>query len=355
MRHCIQIVMLIGLFCWNVNAHAKCDLSITGLSNRQSAVLDADTIHQRAVTKTVNFMVENRGTTGCYYFLTIDPGVAGDINFQRRANITHALPAVFQQANREYISYQLYSEAVRDNTVITTLDQAVFNQNVLGPRYIRPRESLSDQFLIHVPAQALPNLIAESYADEVSLTLYQHSEALIDFAGDCPNCTEEARRTLNFQFNLTDYVTLSIGNAYNPNRRQAKLDFGELESGAEDSFVVYAGGRTNSGSACSVTISSAQGAKMVRKDVVGKVGNRDVIPYSLVARGGLGSPTVVGNIDVSTPNTAVPLATSSTPFICGNNPQGMMSIDVDVKIGDVEGKAAGVYQDTLTVEVMIGL
>lgn len=355
MRYCVQMLLLVGLLCWNLDAHAKCNLSITGLSNQQRSVIDADTIHQSAVTKTVNFMVENRGTTGCYYFLTIDPGVAGDINFQRRANITHALPAVFQQANREYISYQLYSEAVTDNTVITTLDQAMFNQNVLGPRYIRPRESLSDRFLIHVPAQALPNLVAESYADEVSLTLYQHPEPLIDFAGDCPNCTEEAQRTLNLQFDVTDYVTLSIGDGYNPNRRTGLLDFGELESGAEDSFVVYAGGRTNSGTACSVTISSEQGSKMVRKNVVGKVGALDVIPYSLVANGGLGSPTVAGNIDVSTPNAAVPLATSSTPFICGNNPQGMMSIDVDVKIGDVEGKNAGVYQDTLTVEVMIGL
>jgi len=330
-------------------------LSFGGLATNQIIVVNAETINSNSQTRTINFNVENSGNSDCYYFITINEGVTGDINYNRQAQITHALPAIFQQADQDTISYQLYSQSVTASNIVKTLNHAVFSQNVLGPFHIRAGQSLSESFLIHIPTQTLPNLIAESYEDDVRLTLYQSPNALIDFVNDCPTCTEESQHPLNIQFEVMDYVTLSIGDSYNPSMRQALLDFGELQSNKQQSFEVYVGGRSGSGSTCAITIRSENGSKLLREDVVGSLQDNYEVGYLVHAQGDMGSPTIASNIDLSNPNIPVKLATSSVPFLCGNNSKGVMIVKVYITIGDIEKKLSGVYRDTLTVEVTIGL
>ena len=356
MRHFIlQICTFLGMFLCSTNVFAKCDLFFRGVNTNQSIVVDADTIHKMAQTKMLSFNVENTGTSDCYYFVTMNEGMSGDILYNRQAKITHALPVVFHQANNESILYQLYSHSVIDSNIIKSLDQAMFVQNVVGVRKINAGQTMTESFLLHVPAQRLPNLIAESYDDDVVLTLYQSPDDLIDFANDCPLCFEEDNISLNLQFPITDYVTLSLGRGYNPNTHQSFLDFGELESNEKESFSIYVGGRSGSGNACSVTIRSEKGSKLVRKDVVGEATINDEVYYTVQAEPEMGDPLVSTNIDVSIPLKPVILATASEPFICGTNAQGMMGINVFITIGDVDGKTTGIYHDTITVEAMIGL
>ena len=337
------------------SAFAECRLSFRGLATNLYATIDAEHIHRNSLTKTINFTVENSGSSDCYYFVTIDEGMSGDINYDRQAQVTHVLPTTLQAPSGEGIAYQLYSQSVIASNIVKTLEDAVFNQNVLGPRQIQAGKTLSESFLLHVPTQTVPNLIAESYADDVILTLYQNSDAAIDFVQDCPTCIEEEQQPLNIQFGMTDYVTLSLGNPYNQNTRQALLDFGELEPHKQQSFEVYVGGRSGSGGTCSVTISSEYGSRLVREDVTGQPKSHDEVAYGIHAQVDMGNPIVPTKIDISIPNQPVSLATSSVPFLCGNNNQGVMAIDVYITIGDIDRKISGIYRDTITVEAKIGL
>ena len=354
-RLIMSIQFILFTFLCARSSLADCQLSFNGIGTNQYIVVDAENINKSTLTKSVSFTVENASSSDCYYFITMDEGGAGDISYNRQASITHALPIMFQNTNSDGISYQLYSQSVMASNIVKSLNHAVFQQNVLGPRLIRSGQTLSERFLIHVPAQSLPNLIAESYQDDVMLTLYQSPTAAIDFVNDCTHCIEEGQQPLNIQFGIMNYVTLSIGNNYNPNTRSALLDFGELQTSKEESFEIFVGGRTGDGSACSITISSENGSKMVREDVVGTPKANEEVKYTIRAQSDIGSPTVSTNIDVSAPNIPVHLATSSTPFLCGSNNKGVMGVEVYITIGDVEQKKSGFYRDTITIEATIGL
>ena len=359
-RYSLYCYIILCTFLYSQTAFAECHVVFRGFPTNQSIVVDAQTIGSVPLTKTVNFNVENVGDSACYYFVTIDAGVSGDIQYHRLAKITHALPAMFQYANSDTISYQLYSEYVTDSNVVTELNRPTTVENVLGVRQIQPGQMVTDSFLVYVPAQILPNLIAESYDDDLILTLYKSPNPLLNFIHDCPTCVEESHHPLNVKFNIMDYVTLSLGNSYNPYSQQAFLDFGELETHEEQSFEMYVGGRSGTSSVCSATIRSENGSKLVRKDVTRKdVGslqkNKDEVPYIVRAQSAMGDPIVSGVIDLSIPNHPVQLATSSVPFVCGNNNTGVMGIEVFITIGETEKKNSGIYRDTLTVEVMIGL
>ena len=73
-------------------------------------------------------------------------------------------------------------------------------QNVLGSQQILAGQTLNESFIIHVPNQNLPDIIAEGYADGVIMTLYQNPNAVIDFANDCPTCTEVSSRPYRLSF-----------------------------------------------------------------------------------------------------------------------------------------------------------
>lgn len=355
MARLIQAHFILLAFLFAHPSFADCKLSFNGLATNQYVVVDAETINKSTLTKTVNFTVENTSASDCYYFITMDEGGAGNLSYNRQAYITHALPVMFQNANSDSIAYQLYSQSVMASNIVKSLNHAVFQQNVLGPRLIRAGQNVSESFLVHVPAQPLPNLIAESYQDDVMLTMYQSPTATIDFVNDCPTCVEEEQQPLNIQFGIMNYVTLSIGNSYNPNTRSALLDFGELETSKEESFSVFVGGRTGSGSACSIAISSENGSKLVREDIIGAPKENERVNYTIRAQSDIGSPTVSTSIDLSTPNVPVNLATSSTPFLCGGNNKGIMGVEVYITIGDVDRKKSGIYRDTITIEATIGL
>lgn len=343
-------------FLCSPNAFAECVLSFNGLGSNQYVVLDAENIKNNTLTQVVSFRVENAGASECYYFITMDEGGAGDISYNRQAYITHDLPTIFQNSNGDSISYQLYSQSVMASNIVKSLNHAVFQQNVLGPRRIQAGQTVSESFVIHVPAQALPNLIAESYQDDILLTLYQHPSTAVDFVNDCPTCIEEESLSLNIQFGITNYVTLSIGNDYNPNTRNALLDFGALETGKEESFNIYVGGRTGSGSACSITIQSENGSKLVRENLIGETDSAESrVPYTVYAKPNTGSPNVSSSIDVSIPNIPVKIATSNAQLLCGNNDKGIMGVEVYITIGEVNRKDAGLYRDTITIEATIGL
>ena len=357
-RLTMQLCILICMLLYTHDAVAVCNLQVTGLSSTQNVVLDADTIGTTDVTATINFTVQNTGSSSCYYFLTMDEGGAAVHEYNRYANITHALPSLFRQANSEIILYQLYSQAITANDIVKTLDHAQVPQNVVGPQQILAGQTLAESFIIHVPAQALPDLVAESYADVVTLTLYENPNAVIDFANDCPTCTEVSDQPIVFQFEITDFATLAIGDQYNTSTSQAAtLDFGVLYTNKEEYFSVYVGGRTGSGSVCTVTMSSANGSKLVRQDISGTPQAHDMIDYTVSATGTLGGPNVAATIDLSTANTPVNLATSSVPFVCGNNDQGVMGVDVKVTIGTVDTTTlfGGTFQDVITIEATIGL
>lgn len=337
---------------------AVCQLSVSGLSNPVITV-DADTLSTGNVTQTVNFNVQNTGSSDCHYFVTMDEGAYGTSNYDRRASITYTygLQGLFHQANNTTISYQMYSQAIAANNIVKSLDDAAFSQNVLGARQILSGQTLSESFIIDVPMQTLPNLLAESYFDEIDLVLYQNPTSTIDYANDCPTCTEEDQTTLSVQFEMLDYVMLSIGDSYNPTTKLALLDFNILNTNEQQSFDVYVGGRTAGGTACTVTISSLNGSKLIRANVTGPPQSYDQVPYTVQAQSNMGGPIVPGTIDLSTPNTPVTLATSSMPFVCGNNNQGMMGLDVFITMGTVNhgNLMGGIYRDTLTIEATIGL
>ena len=347
-------IVLFGLF-WSSDSYATCVLSFNGMNPSQYIVVDAENIGSTSFTKMVNVTVENSGSSNCYYFITINEGVSGDISYNRKAKITHVLPGMFQKANSDSISYQLYSQSVTVSNIVKDMGDLAFDQNVLGPRQIKAGQTVFESFLIHVPVQTLPNIIAESYEDDLRLTLYQNATAAIDFVNNCPTCTEESQQPLNLQFAMTDYTTLSLGKGYGPHSTQAVLDFGELETNQQQSFELYVGGRTGSGSACTVSISSENGSKLVHERVVDASKADHMILYNVHANSGIGNPVVSSSIDLSTPNTPVNLATSSVPFICGDNSEGVMSMEVFITIGNTDKKISGVYRDTITVEAIIGL
>jgi hypothetical protein len=355
LKYIIGYCLIFYTVVFGKNVFASCDLSITGLTANQVVILDATTIQSNTVTKAINFNVENSGSSDCYYFVTINEGVSGDFNYNRRAKITFPLFGMFQSSNSDVISYQLYSQSVTSSNIIKSLNHATFNQNVLGPNHIQAGQTLSDSFLLHVPLQTLPSITAESYTDDLVFTLYQHPNTHVDLVNDCPTCLEESQQNLNFQFNITEYVTISFGSRYNSNTGYALLDFDELETNEQQSFEVYVGGRTGSGSSCSVKISSENGSKLAHEnnDGISKIFNE--INYQVHALSRLGAPNVSPSIDLSNSNTQVTLATSSVPFLCGNNNMGVMAVEVFVTIGDVNKKQSGIYRDTLTIEVTIGL
>ena len=355
-RIIMQIHIILLSFVYAPHAFAECTLSINGLGANQEIIIDAENINNSTSMKVVSFSVENSSNSDCYYFITMNEGGAGDISYNRQAYITHALPAMFQNSNGDSISYQLYSESVMASNIVKSLNHAVFQQNVLGPRLIQAGQTVSESFIIHVPAQELPNLVAESYQDDIIMTVYQNPDTSIDFVNDCPTCIEGEKFTLNIRFDITNYITLSIGNDYNPNTRTALLDFGELESSKEKSFNVYVGGRTGSGSPCTISISSENGSKLTRQNLIGAQDLEDAhVTYTIQAAANLGSPSVSASIDVSTPNTPVNLATSSTQFLCGSNDKGIMGVEITITIGAVDRQNAGLYRDTITIEATIGL
>ena len=231
--------------------------------------MDAGTIDTSNSTRNVNFTVQNTGSSTCYYFVTIDEGSSRYITYDRRANIKYIFPMLFQQANRSYISYQLYSQSIAANNVVKTLDQAVFAQNVLGPRQILAGQSVAESFIIDVPIQTLPDIIAESYDDDLLVTLYRHPNASVDYVNDCPACIQEDQLSLNIHLRMTEYAALSIGDSYNPTTRPHCWTFDLLQTNEQQSFEVFVGGRTTSSTTCAVTISSLNGSKLVRANVVG--------------------------------------------------------------------------------------
>ena len=264
-RVVIQICIVVLLWFLSPNAFATCNLQVAGLATTQTVQIDADTIGATAVTATVNFTVQNTGSSSCYYFLTMDEGGVGVHEYNRYANITHVLPDLYGQANSDLISYQLYSQSVAANNIVKTLDDAQAAQNVLGSQQILAGQTLNESFIIHVPNQNLPDIIAEGYADGVIMTLYQNPNAVIDFANDCPTCTEVSTRPLQIDFQVTDFATLVIGDQYDIPNSQAMLDFGVLRTNQTDYFTVFVGGRASSGT-CTVTISSANGSKLIRQE-----------------------------------------------------------------------------------------
>ena len=147
-----------------------------------------------------------------------------------------------------------------------------------------------------------------------------------------------------------------IGDQYDISNSQAMLDFGVLRTNQSDYFTVFVGGRASSGT-CTVTISSANGSKLIRQDISGTPQSHDEIPYTVSAAATIGGPNVSNSIDLSTANSAVNLATSSVPFVCGNNNQGVMGMDVTVTIGTVDTTTlyGGTFQDTITIEAIVGL
>ena len=355
-RIIVQFCLLLFMLLISPNAFATCNLQVAGLATTQTVQIDADTIGATAVTVTVNFTVQNTGSSSCYYFLTMDEGGVGVHEYNRYANITHSFPDLYGQANSDLISYQVYSQSVAANNIVKTLDDAQAAQNVLGSQQILAGQTLNESFTIHVPNQNLPDIIAEGYADGVIMTLYQNPNAVIDFANDCPTCTEVSSRNVQFEFQVTDFATLVIGDQYDIPNSQAMLDFGVLRTNQEDYFTVFVGGRASSGT-CTVTISSANGSKLIRQDISGSPQSHDEIPYTVAAAATIGGPNVSASIDLSTANSAVSLATSSVPFVCGNNNQGVMGMDVTVTIGTVDTTTlyGGTFQDTITIEAIVGL
>ena len=104
-RVVIQICVVVLLWFLSPNAFATCNLQVAGLATTQTVQIDADTIGATAVTATVNFTVQNTGSSSCYYFLTMDEGGVGVNEYNRYANITHVLPDLYGQANSDLISY----------------------------------------------------------------------------------------------------------------------------------------------------------------------------------------------------------------------------------------------------------
>lgn len=355
-RVVIQFCILLFILLISPNAFATCNLQVAGLATTQTVQIDADTIGSTSVTVTVNFTVQNTGSSACYYFLTMDEGGVGVHEYNRYANITHALPDLYGQANSNWISYQVYSQSVASNNIVKTLDDAQAAQNVLGSQQILAGQTLNESFTIHVPNQNLPDIIAEGYADGVIMKLYQNANSIIDFANDCPTCTEVSSRPIQFEFQVTDFATLAIGDHYDISNRQAMLDFGVLQSNQSDSFTVYVGGRATSGT-CTVTISSENGSKLIRQKISGAPQSHDEIPYTVSAAGTIGGPNVAASIDLSTANAAVNLATSSVPFVCGSNNQGVMGMDVTITLGTVDTSTlyGGIFQDVITIEAIVGL
>ena len=123
------------------------------------------------------------------------------------------------------------------------------------------------------------------------MTLYQNPNAVIDFANDCPTCTEVSTRPVQIDFQVTDFATLVIGEQYDIPNSQAMLDFGVLRTNQTDYFTVFVGGRASSGT-CSVTISSANGSKLIRQGITGTPQSHDEIPYTVSAAATIGGPNV---------------------------------------------------------------
>ena len=97
-----------------------------------------------------NFSVHNAGSSTCYYFVTINEGRSGNIRYDRQAKITYPISNVFRQANRDFISYQLYSKSITTQ-YRKTLDHAVFDRHVLGPFLIRAGQILTESFRYMFP------------------------------------------------------------------------------------------------------------------------------------------------------------------------------------------------------------
>ena len=91
---------------------------------------------------------------------------------------------------------------------------------------------------------------------------------------------------------MTDFATLMIGDQYDIPNSQAMLDFGVLQTNQSDYFTVFVGGRASSGT-CTVTISSANGSKLIRQEISGAPQSRDEIPYTVSAVATIGGPECV--------------------------------------------------------------
>ena len=377
LRVVIQFCILLSVLLISFDAFAACNLQVVGVPTTQTIQVDSEAIGTTDLTVQISFNVQNTGTSSCYYFFTLDGYTPTTSDYNRYAVITNpfASNALYLQANKQTLHYQVYSQAVTTtNNVVTTLNDAQTAQNVLGAQEILSGQTLPVSFHINVPvvlpdgSENRPDLIAESYDDTIQLILYSNPDASIDFMNDCPTCTEVLDRAILLDFEMTDYATLVIGDAvfsqFNaPSNSEVVLDFGGLSSNESESFAVYVGGRASSG-ACTVTMSSANGSQLIREafspnwPAPAITPSTDIVSYTVSAVGTMGSPTVSSTIDLSTPGAKVTVATSNRfNNLCGDNSQGIMGIDVTITIGTVDTSTlvGGRFKDTITIEAIIGL
>lgn len=257
----------------------------------------------------VNFDVTHAAGDSCAYFVTFSTG--GATSYDRR---------MMQGGN--LLSYQLYSTASKTGVLkaLPALPAEVISGSVTTDE--PSPEALS--LYIDLPTHQIRP--AGTYTDICTLTLYQGT---VD-----GEHTQVSSTGLSISTTLSRQIELSIldvGAPFNPSDATQSLDFGELEAGKALGFDLRVRGNTG----YSVTmLSERQGRLRLAGDPLRA---NTTVYYTLKVDGVARNLDGVQAIEVATGSGLTTVSGALHPAM--------------VTIGSVTGKAAGLYQDNITITV----
>ncbi|OIP42604.1 MAG: hypothetical protein AUK47_04000 [Deltaproteobacteria bacterium CG2_30_63_29] len=301
---CIVVVLLVQLT--GAVAQAECTLGLSVNNLNPSYDLFADEPYGAVV----NFEVTHVNGDACSYFVTFSKGQASTYD-RRMASGVNGL------------SYQLYRTASK---VDVLKDEADATANEVLSGTITAEQTTPDPmtYFLVIPEHQLE--AAGTYTDTFTMTIY---EGTLGGTHSVDSSTPvDLTAVLLSQIELS---LLDTASAFDPNDAAQTLNFGVLSEGEALGFDA----RIRSNAGWSMTMLSDHQGKL---QLVGKAATTNTtVAYSLALDGVAKDLSGVSAVEVGTGAGPTALGGSLRP--------------VAVTIGSVTGKAAGQYQDNVTITV----
>jgi hypothetical protein len=249
----------------------------------------------------------NRDDKGidCDFFVTFSKGSSA--NYNRKLYY-----------NNSSLDFQLASDP-QFNNVLMDFPELNNENSALVSKFHgnEDKKKLSYRAKLTLPSLVHPR---GNYADTFALSLYKGK---INGAH-----TLQCTRNVFFYYGILTSLSLSLvgsGAPYDPNDTGQSINFGTLEQGERESFDLV----VVSNSAYQVRFSSQNGGRLKHQT------NNSYIDYM----------TQINNSQVSLAGSVIAASDS------GNTPNEGRRFPIRFTIGNVAGKAAGQYQDMITVTV----
>jgi spore coat protein U-like protein len=263
--------------------------------------------NSQVVTGNISLRRGRRNNQCRYFRVGFSQGLAG--NYNRR---------MFKGS--DYLEYNIFRNSTTNTQLKTIADYSSFDENIFIFFFQNNQSTINTTFEARLP---VPNdgrtfLAKGSYLDNITAT-----------ATGVFSSTLSETDTFSITVNIPPEIDISLvnpGGSFDKNATSYVMDFGNLDQG--ESQAVDLKVRSNAG--YTVEITSTNGGSMKH------LSQAQFVNYQLEVNG--------GNQSFPGPGAPLVLGTAS-----GVTPENGVNFNLNFEIGDPTNKAAGQYQDTITV------